>query len=168
MSKIEHRPNQHAVKTVWGWSHSQTGEQLVSAHGYFEGQYEADGGAKPNQGNPLVEGVSPKPVSGNPKIDTQPVDDYLSNVPGELSFTVEASIVNPIETDTLSYQWQIKMSTDSTYKNLTDGAFTGMTSSTITNTDAITNDFTNARVRCIVSVGSNSVTSTPATIINAA
>ncbi len=96
MSKIEHRPNQHAVKTVWGWSHSQTGEQLVSAHGYFEGHYEADGGTKPNQRKPITEGVTPEPVSGKPKIDTQLVDDYLSNIPGELSFTVKASIVNPI------------------------------------------------------------------------
>lgn len=165
MSKIEHRPNQHAVKTVWGWSHSQTGEQLVSAHGYFEGQYEADGGAKPNQGNPLVEGVSPEPVSGKPKIDTQPAD-LIFDTHASMEFSVVASIIDPQPRDTLSYQWQIKKTSDSSYKNISidDALFQGTTTNKMSTANAT---YFNARFRCIVSVGENSVTSTPATMIKA-
>lgn len=169
MSKIEHRPIRHAVKTVWGWSHSQTGEQLVSAHGYFEGQYEADGGAKPNQGNPLVEGVSPEPetepVSGNPKIDTQPAD-LIFDTHASMEFSVMASIIDPQPGDTLSYQWQIKKTSDSSYKNISidDALFQGTTTNKMSTANAPDDTYFNARFRCIVSVGENSVTSTPATM----
>ena len=168
MSKIKHRPNQHAVKTVWGWSHSQTGEQLVSAHGYFDGQYEADGGAKPNQRKPLVEGVSPEPVSGKPKIDTQP-EDLIFNPQASMEFSVVASIIDPQRGDTLLYQWQIKKTSDSSYKNISrgDALFQGTTTNKMSTANAPDYTYFNARFRCIVSVGENSVTSTPATMIYA-
>lgn len=34
-SKLEHKPNEHAVKTKFGWQHGTTGELLVSAVGAF-------------------------------------------------------------------------------------------------------------------------------------
>lgn len=160
---INERPNPNAVRTKWGWSHKDTGEQLVSAYAYFDGSYEADGGDRPNQGKPLVEGTGPEPERGKPKIDTQPVNANFDASP--LTFNVAASITNFVRGDELSYKWQFKKSADSTYRDLTadDTNFSGIATDTITVTGA-DKTMSGDRVRCVVSVKANSVTSTPAEI----
>lgn len=152
MDKMELRP-QNGLKTVWGWQHSKTGEVLNAAYAYFDGAYEAED-EKPNQG---------KPKSGKPKIDTQPVNMEYNVSP--LSFTVAASV----QGDELTYKWQFKKSSESTYRDLTvaDTSYSGIDTNTLTVTGA-DKTMVGDRFRCVVSVKNSSVTSSPAEILTGA
>lgn len=162
MDKMELRP-QNGLKTVWGWQHSKTGEVLNAAYAYFDGAYEAEV-EKPNQGKPIGGDVEPEPDSGKPKIDTQPVNmEYNVN---PLSFTVAASITDAVQGDELTYKWQLRKSSESTYRDLTaeDTSYSGINTNTLTVTGA-DETMVGDRFRCVVSVKTSSVTSSPAEIL---
>lgn len=163
MDKMELRP-QNGIKTVWGWQHSKTGEVLNAAYAYFDDAYEAED-EKPNQGKPI--GTINVHQSGKPKIDTQPVNMEYNVSP--LSFTVASSITDAVQGDELTYKWQFKKSSESTYRDLTaaDTSYSGINTNTLTVTGA-DKTMVGDRFRCVVSVKNSSVTSSPAEILTGA
>jgi hypothetical protein len=86
-----------------------------------------------------------------------------------LSFTVAASITNSVRGDELTYKWQFKKSSESTYRDLTvaDTSYSGINTNTLTVTGA-DKSMVGDRFRCVVSVKASSVTSSPAEILTGA
>lgn len=87
MSKLDHRPNDKAVKTQWGWQNSETGELLVSAVGAFSDDIEADSALPNSPSNITIKSQAAKKPKAKPQaeskqqLETETTENIVEEVP---------------------------------------------------------------------------------------
>lgn len=155
MSKIDNKPTStpHAVKTIWGWQNSQTGELLTSAYGVFAGRVDIEVTTKPNQNAPIdgsggtggggeIEPPPEPPVKPTLTITKQPVACNVV-VGNDAVYTVDVDVKDPHEGFKVTYKWMVKKAGGTNWSIVS-----GQTTNTLTVKTTVADD--GKEYKCIV------------------